>query len=76
MVGLKMEGGEGGGEGKGDFGYAWSTHVLPSLSLARIVYACHAGYERGFHFCYLNFHVLNLILFFHALTIDKDSFLP
>ena len=58
MVGLKMEAGGaggGGGEGKGVFGYAWSTHVLPSLSLARIVYACHAGYERGFHFCYLIF---------------------
>ena len=59
MVGLKT----GGKEGKGDLGYAWSVRVLPSLSLARIVYARHAGYERGFHFCYLNFHVLSLLCF-------------
>ena len=74
MVGLKMEGGEG-GRGRGISGTRGARTCCP-LSLARIVYACHAGYERGFHFCYLNFHVLNLILFFHALTIDKDSFLP
>ena len=40
--------------------------VLPSLSLARIVYACYADYERGFHFCYLN----------TTLTILKIPFCP
>ena len=73
MVSLKMAGV---GEGNGDFGCAWSARVLSSLSLARIVYACYAGYERGFHFCCINFHDLNLLLFFLALTIYKDSFLP
>ena len=63
MVGLKMEGGEGGG-GEGGFRVRVEHARVAPLSLARIVYACHAGYERGFHFCYLNFHVLNLILFF------------